>query len=110
MCRVIHSCATGVDLILQTWDRRPQQRHRTRDVRSGHGRAAGIRICVITAVGGRTRARAWSCDIRFDAIAAVPDNRAAAAKRGNGISAGIQSPSRVRCCVERWRIRYSGTS
>src|SRR5439155_4576964 len=75
-----------------------------------HGRAAGSRICVITAIGGRTRARAWSCDIRLDAIAAVPDNRAAAAKRGNGIGAGIQSPSRVRCCVERWRIRYSGTS
>jgi len=87
MCRVIHSCATGVDLILQTWDRRPQQRHRAGNMRSGHGRAAGSRICTITGVGARARAGARSSDVRLDAAASIGCDRAATAKGGDGIGA-----------------------
>jgi len=89
MCRVIHRRATGVDLILQTWDRRPQQRHRAGNMRSGHGRAAGSRICTITAVGARTRARARSSDVWLNAVAAIGSDRAATAKASNRVGAGV---------------------
>jgi len=88
MCRVIHRCATGVDLILQTWDRRPQQRHRAGNMRRGHGRAAGSRICTITGVGARARAGARSSDVGLDAVASIGSDRAAAAKPGNRVGAG----------------------
>ena len=73
----------------QTGNRGPQQRHRAGDVRSGHGRAAGSCICAITTVGARPRARAWSCDIRLYSTASISCDRAAAAKRGNVIGAGL---------------------
>jgi hypothetical protein len=89
MCRVVHSCATGVDLILQTWDRRPQQCHRAGNMRSGHGRAAGSRVCTITSVGARARTGARSSDVRLDAVASIGSDRAAAAKPSSRVGAGI---------------------
>jgi hypothetical protein len=88
MCRVIQSCATGVDLILQARDRRPQQRHRAGNVRSGHRRAAGKRICVIPGVVTGPCVRARSGDIRFYPITPIDCHRAAATKPGDVIGAG----------------------
>ena len=89
MCRVIHSSATGVDLILQAWDRRPQQRHRAGNMRSGHGGAAGSRVRGITGIGARARVGPRSSDIWLDAVASIDCYRPATAKGGDGIGARI---------------------
>jgi hypothetical protein len=73
----------------QTGNRGPQQRHRAGNMRSGHGRAAGSRICTITGVGARARAGPRSSDVRLDAVASIGSDRAAAAKAGNRVGAGI---------------------
>ena len=72
----------------QTGNRRPQKPHRAGNMRSGHGRAAGIRICSITAVGARARAGARSSDVWLNAVASVGSDRAAAAKSSSGVGAG----------------------
>jgi len=77
------------NLMSQTGNRRPQQRHRAGNMWSGHGRAAGSRICTITGIGARARAGARSSDIRLDAVASVGSYRAATAKGGDGIGARI---------------------
>jgi hypothetical protein len=72
----------------QAWKSGPKQRHRAGNMRSGHGRAAGIRICSITAVGARARAGARSSDVWLNAVASIGSDRAAAAKASNRIGAG----------------------
>ena len=72
----------------QTGNRRPQQRHSAGNMRSGHGRAAGSRICTITRVGARARAGARSSDVWLDAVASIGSDRPAAAKPSNRIGAG----------------------
>jgi hypothetical protein len=74
----------------QAWNRRPQQRHRARNMRSCHGSAAGKRICIIGGVRGGTRVSARSGDIRFYPVASIGCNRATAAKGSDSIGAGVQ--------------------
>ena len=45
--RVIQSVATGLDLVLQAGNGRPQQRHGAGNMRRGHGRAAGKGITIV---------------------------------------------------------------
>jgi len=72
----------------QTGNRRPQQPHRAGNMRSGHGRAAGSRICTITSVGARARARARSSNVGLNTATSICSDRAAAAKASNRVGAG----------------------
>jgi len=64
----------------QAWKSGPKQRHRAGNMRSGHGRAAGSRICTVACVGARARAGAGSSDVRLDPVASIGSDRAATAK------------------------------
>ena len=79
-------------------------------MRSGHGRAAGSRICVIAGIAGRARARARGCDIRFYPVATIDSNWTAAAKASDGIRAGSQRADRIGCRVNSRRICHRGTT
>ena len=87
--RVIQGCPARVDLVLQTRNGRPEQRHGAGNMRSCHGGAVGKRIGIIGGVTGRTRVSARSADIRFYAAATIDSSRTAAAKGSNGIGAGV---------------------
>ena len=78
--RVIQGIATRSNLMPHAWQRAPQQGHGPGDVRSGHGGAAGNRICVVSGVGARARACARSTDIRLYPVALIDRYRSAAAK------------------------------
>jgi hypothetical protein len=107
MRRVVQRVATGRKLVAQTRNGIPQQGHGSGDMWSSHGRAAGRRIIIIAAVGGRASARARCSDIRLDPVALIGGNRAAAAKGSNGIRASVQGSCRVGCGVKSGRILHS---
>ena len=103
---VIQRVPASGKLMLQAGNSRPQQGHRARNMRSSHGRAAGKRICIIGGVRGRTRVCAGRTDVGFDAVTSISCNRAAAAERSNGISAGVQRADRVGRFVNSGRILH----
>jgi hypothetical protein len=107
MRRVIQRIAALRQLMSQTWHCIPQQGHGSGDMWSSHGRAAGRRIIIIAAVGGRASVSARCSDIRLDPVALIGGNRAAAAKGSNGISASVQGSCRVGCGVNSGRILHS---
>src|SRR5581483_12257200 len=78
-------------------------------MRRGHGRAAGKSIATVAGIITRARVSARSRNIRLGAVAAVPGNRAAAAKAGNGIRSGSQGPDCVGRRIKRRRIGDGGT-
>jgi hypothetical protein len=72
-------------------------------MRCGHGGAAGIRVCTIAGIAGRTSVCAWGGDIWFYPAATIDSNRAAAAKGSSRIATGNQRPNAVRCVIDpRW--------
>ena len=78
-------------------------------MRSGHGGAAGSRICGVAAVARRARVRAGSTDIGFDTVTSISCHRTAAAKAGDGICACIQGSNRIGGSIKGWRINNCGT-
>jgi hypothetical protein len=108
--RVIQGITTCGNLVPQAGQGAPKQAHGAGDVRSGHGRAAGKGITTVAGVTGRARVRARSTDVRLDPVAAVPGDRAPAAKRSDRVKARIQSSGRIRSLIKRRWIRHSGTT
>ena len=105
--RVVQRVATGRKLVAQIRNGIPQQGHGSGNMRSSHGRAAGRRIIIIAAVGGRASVSPRCTEIRLDPVALIGGNRASAAKGSNGIRAGIQGSCRVGCGVKSGRILHS---
>src|SRR5204863_5260594 len=107
---VVQPVATSGNLVAQAWNSTPEQTHRAGNMRRGHGRATGCGIGGVTGVTGRARAGARSADIRLYPVAPVPDDRPAATKRSDAVSAGYQRASRVRRVIIGRRIRHGGTT
>jgi len=79
-------------------------------MRSRHGCAAGNRITTVAGIVARASVGSWSRDIRLCAIATISRNRAAAAKAGNSIRAGVHGSDSVGGRIKRWRIGHRGTT
>src|SRR5438093_7813585 len=79
-------------------------------MRGGHRRATGCGISGVTGVTGRARAGGGSGEIRLYPVAPVPDDRPAATKRSDAVSAGYQRANRVRRVINGRRIRHGGTT
>jgi hypothetical protein len=96
--------------MLEARNGRPQQRHGTGNMRSRHGCAAGSGITTIASIVARASVRARSSDIRLCTIASISRDRAAAAKAGNSVRAGVQRSNRVGGRIKRRRIGHRGTT
>jgi len=108
--RAIQGVATCLDLVLQAGNSRPQQRHGTGNMRSGHRCAAGSRITTVAGIIARASVGSWSRDIRLCTIASISRNRAAAAKASNRVCSGVQSSNRIGRRIKRRSIGYRGTT
>jgi hypothetical protein len=110
MSRVIQRCPTSGNVVTELRSRAPKQRHGASDMRRRHGRPTKSRISIIRCVIAGTSTCAGRGDIRFDSVTPIHRHGAAAAKVCHDILAGIQSPDRVRCRIDRRRIHHGGTS
>lgn len=79
-------------------------------MRSSHRCAAGSGITTVVGIAGRARSCARSSDIWLCTITCISRDRAAAAKAGNSVRAGVQRSDCVGCRIKRWRIGHRGTT